>query len=218
MFLGLSGPQAKHERKWAKNSSRNQGVKDGFQLHSNSPSHVHVKYSEYYRMLEFGPWIYSLFYVLFLWYLKFLGTHWLCLFKHAYYMQPLVNASLALSEAFKSALGLFIAMNCFQSQMKRNQLTKLSFLWNLHLMYGIFPDEWERFVLLVISFHYCFQRTFLLLSSEVAFKLALETSNSETLSKGHVKQCLCHCCQNNGSFWCRLVTWWAHQSCPKGCA
>lgn len=116
---------------------------------------------------------------------------------------PLVNASLVLSlgsEAFKLALGLFIAMNSFQSQVKRNQLTKLSFLWNLHLMYGIFPDEWERFVLLVISFHYCFQRTFLLLSSELAFKLAPETSNSETLSKGHVKQCLRGCRQNDGSF------------------
>lgn len=77
------------ERKWAKNSSGNQGVKDGCQLHLNSPCWVHAKYSEFYRMLELGPWIYYfLFYVFFLWYLKFLGTYWLCLFKHAYYMQP----------------------------------------------------------------------------------------------------------------------------------
>lgn len=48
------------------------------------------------------------------------------------------------SEAFKSALGLLIAVNSFQSQYlkKKPQLTKLCLLFNLHLMYEIFPDEW----------------------------------------------------------------------------
>lgn len=46
------------------------------------------------------------------------------------------------SKAYKSTFGLFIAVNSFQVNIKRNPLTKLSFLWNLHLMHGIFPDEW----------------------------------------------------------------------------
>lgn len=78
----------------------------------------------------------------------------------------LVNALTVLSlesRSFKSVLGLFIAVNAFQSQYwKRNphQLITLSLLFNLHLMYEIFPDEWQHFVLLEISPHYCFQRTF----------------------------------------------------------
>lgn len=86
---GSLGLRQSMERKWAKNSSRNQGVKDGCQLQSNSSCHVHVKYSEFYRMLEFGPWIYYfLFYVLFSLVFK-IPWHALTLFiQHAYYMQP----------------------------------------------------------------------------------------------------------------------------------